>query len=101
MLTMTSAASIWWEGCDGALAAKSVLDDIRRELDCHIGEKIRVKAKKGRKKIDEKEGVLEKTYPNLFVIKIEEGNISERRVSFTYTDVLTQMVEYELPGSAI
>lgn len=82
------------------LAAKSVLDDIRRELDSHVGEKIRVKANKGRKKIDEKDGVLEKTYPNIFVVRIEEGNISERRVSYTYADVLTETVELILPESA-
>jgi uncharacterized protein Veg len=82
------------------LAAKSVLEDIRRELDTHVGEKIRVKANKGRKKIDEKEGVLEKTYPNIFVIRIEEGSISERRVSYSYADVLTETVELILPESA-
>jgi uncharacterized protein Veg len=82
------------------LAAKSVLDDIRRELDSHVGEKIRVKANKGRKKIDEKEGVLEKTYPHIFVVRIEEGNLSERRASYSYADVLTETVELILPESA-
>lgn len=82
------------------LAAKSVLEDIKRELDSHVGEKIRVKANKGRKKIDEKEGVLEKTYPHIFVVRIEEGNISERRVSYSYADVLTETVELIIPESA-
>jgi uncharacterized protein Veg len=82
------------------LAAKSVLDDIRRELDSHVGEKIRVKANKGRKKIDEKEGVLEKTYPHIFVVRIEEGSLSERRASYSYADVLTETVELILPESA-
>jgi uncharacterized protein Veg len=82
------------------LAAKSVLDDIKRELESHVGEKIRLKANKGRKKIDEKEGILEKTYPHIFVVRIEEGNVSERRVSYSYADILTETVELILPESA-
>jgi len=84
------------EGCD-RVAAKSVLEDIKKELDSHVGEKIRVKANKGRKKIDEKDGVLEKTYPHIFVVRIDEGNLSDRRVSYSYTDVLTETVELILP----
>ncbi len=82
------------------MAAKSVLEDIKKELDSHVGEKIRVKANKGRKKIDEKEGILEKTYPHIFVVKIDEGQVderTERRVSYSYTDVLTETVELILP----
>lgn len=82
------------------MAAKSVLEDIKKELDSHVGEKIRVKANKGRKKIDEKEGILEKTYPHIFVVKIDEGHVderTERRVSYSYTDVLTETVELILP----
>jgi uncharacterized protein Veg len=86
------------EGSD-LVAAKSVLDEIKKELDLHVGERIRVKANKGRKKIDEKEGILEKTYPHIFVVKIEEGHLSERRVSYSYTDVLTETVELILPES--
>lgn len=86
------------EGSD-CVAAKSVLDDIKKELESHVGERIRVKANKGRKKVDEKEGILEKTYPYIFVVKIEEGQLSERRVSYSYTDVLTETVELILPES--
>ncbi|MCY0881370.1 MAG: Veg family protein, partial [Firmicutes bacterium] len=57
------------------MAAKSVLDDIKRELESHVGERIRVKANKGRKKIDEKDGVLEKTYPHIFVVKLDPDQI--------------------------
>lgn len=81
------------------MAAKSVLDDIKHELELHVGEKIRVKANKGRKKVDEKEGILEKTYPNIFVVRIEEGHLAERRISFSYADVLTETVELSLPES--
>lgn len=40
----------------------------------------------------EKEGVLESIYPNIFVVKLNERKI-ERRVSYSYADVLTETVE--------
>ncbi|HBQ26786.1 MAG TPA: Veg protein, partial [Syntrophomonas sp.] len=43
-------------------------------------------------RIVEREGVLESIYPNIFVIKLNERKI-ERRVSYTYADVLTETVE--------
>jgi uncharacterized protein Veg len=74
------------------LAPKSILADIKKDLDSYVGEKIRLKANKGRKKILEREGVLESTYPNIFIVKLEEAD-SERRVSYSYADLLTEAVE--------
>lgn len=75
------------------MAAKSVLNDIKRDLESHIGEKIRLKANKGRKKVIEREGVLERTYPSIFVVKLDEAETGERRVSYSYADLLTEAVE--------
>ncbi|HEY3369031.1 MAG TPA: Veg family protein [Symbiobacteriaceae bacterium] len=74
------------------MAPKSILADIKKDLDSYVGEKIRLKANKGRKKILEREGVLESTYPNIFIVKLEEAD-SERRVSYSYADLLTEAVE--------
>lgn len=101
MLTFIRCPSSAEEGSE-RVAAKSILEDIKKELESHVGEKIRLKANKGRKKVDEKEGILEKTYPHIFVVKIEEEHLSEkseRRVSYSYTDVLTETVELILPES--
>lgn len=76
-----------------AMAPKSVLADIKRDLESFVGAKIRLKANKGRKKVLEREGVLEQTYPNIFVVKISEGELGERRISYSYTDLLTETVE--------
>jgi uncharacterized protein Veg len=75
------------------LAPKSSLADIRRDLESHIGARIRLKANKGRKRMSEQEGVLEKTYPNIFTVKIAEADNRERRVSYQYSDLLTEAVE--------
>ncbi len=80
----------------GRLAARRVLSDIKRDLDGMIGERVRLKANRGRRKVDEREGVLEKTYPHIFVVKIDDEPSGARRVSFSYADVLTETVELEV-----
>ncbi|MBC7345008.1 MAG: Veg family protein [Clostridia bacterium] len=75
------------------MAAKKVLLDIKNDLDAHIGKKVKLKANRGRKKVIERTGILEKTYPNIFVIKLDQKKNSVQRISFSYTDILTEMVE--------
>lgn len=74
------------------MASKSVLVDIKRDLEAYVGERIRLKANKGRKKVVEREGVLEGTYPNIFTVRISEAD-GVRRVSYSYADLLTEAVE--------
>jgi len=68
------------------------LVDIKRDLEAYVGERIRLKANKGRKKVVEREGVLEGTYPNIFTVRISEAD-GVRRVSYSYADLLTEAVE--------
>ena len=55
-----------------------------------IGQKIIVKGTLGRSRFFEKEATIEKTYPNLFVVKYDD---EERNVTYSYKDVLTRTVE--------
>lgn len=71
---------------------RDILLDIKRGLDGLVGERVRVTANKGRRQVIEREGTLEKTYPNLFVIRLDEGEAC-RRVTYTYADVLTEVVK--------
>ena len=72
---------------------KNILYRIRKDIEGHIGSNVRLRANKGRKRIVVREGVLEAAYPNLFVVSIENEFESSRKVSYTYTDVLTKTVE--------
>ncbi len=72
---------------------KNSLALIRSDLNQFVGEKIKLKANSGRQRIIEKEGILEQTYPNLFVIKLNSEKQSQKRISFTYSDILTKTVE--------
>jgi len=77
------------------LAATNALAQIRRSLESHVGQKIRLRAHRGRRKTLEKVGILENTYPSIFVVRIDEANYKQR-LSFSYADVLTETVELTL-----
>ena len=75
-----------------------VLESIRMEVESFVGRTVRLKANRGRKKVMEAEGILEKTYPNVFVVKISDESQGAKRVSFTYTDVLTDAIQVSICG---
>ncbi|MBZ2175083.1 Veg family protein [Schnuerera sp. xch1] len=72
---------------------KNNLAKIRKNVEDCIGKKVILKANKGRKKTTVREGILEEAYPSLFVVRIYNQFDSMRRVSYTYSDILTQTVE--------
>ncbi|AOT70199.1 Veg family protein [Geosporobacter ferrireducens] len=78
------------------MASKNTLAEIKKNVEHLVGEKVRLKANKGRKKVSIKEGILETTYPNIFVVRIDGGYNSVRRVSYSYSDILTETVEITL-----
>ncbi|GAB7387224.1 Veg family protein [Bacillaceae bacterium] len=73
--------------------AKNALAEIKRSLDAHIGEKIMLRANGGRRKMIERTGVLEETYPSVFIVKLDESKHAFERVSYSYADILTETVE--------
>lgn len=72
---------------------KNSLAKIKKNVEDSVGKKVILKANKGRKKTTVREGVLESAYPSLFVVKISNEYNSIRRVSYTYSDILTETVE--------
>lgn len=69
------------------------ITNLKTDINGKIGQKIIVKGTLGRSKVFEKEATIEKTYPNLFVVKYDENN---RNVTYSYTDVLTRTVEVKV-----
>ncbi|HHV08230.1 MAG TPA: Veg protein [Firmicutes bacterium] len=74
---------------------RTTLAEIRQDLEANRGRRLRLTANRGRQRIIVREGVLEQTYPNVFTIKLLDSN-SVKRVSFSYSDVLTKTVEISL-----
>lgn len=75
------------------MAHKMSLEAIRGNLSSHLGERIKIRANEGRKRVLEKEGVLEKTYPSIFTIRVEDED--GRLMSWSYIDVLTDAIEIQ------
>ena len=73
--------------------AKNALLEIKRSLDAHVGQKIMLKANGGRRKTIERTGVLEETYPSVFIVKLDQEQHTFKRVSYSYADILTESVE--------
>lgn len=76
-----------------------VVDKIKTDLEALVGTKLKLRANMGRCKIIEREGVLEETHPNLFVINVHEKRGRRRRISYSYADVLTKTVELSDPST--
>jgi len=72
---------------------KNALSEIKRCLDAHVGRKIVLKANGGRRKTIERSGILEETYPSVFIVKLDQDQNSFKRVSYSYADILTESVE--------
>lgn len=73
--------------------ANNALNAIKRNLDHYVGEKILLRANGGRRKTIERTGILEETYPSVFIVKLDEEQHSFKRVSYSYADILTASVE--------
>ena len=75
------------------MICRNDISTLKSDINDKIGQKIIVKGSFGRSREFEKEGIIEKVYSNLFVVKYEENN---RTASYTYTDLLTRTVEVDV-----
>ena len=75
------------------MICKTDIANLKTNILDKVGQKIIVKGSLGRSKEFEKEGTIEKAYPNIFVVKYEEN---DRTASYTYTDLLTRTVEVDV-----
>lgn len=69
------------------------ITNLKSDIGEKIGQKVIVKGTLGRNKPFEKEAVLEKAYPSIFIVKYDEN---ERNVTYSYTDILTRTVELQV-----
>ena len=72
---------------------KNDITSIKTDIGEKIGQKIIVKGSLGRSKSFEKEATIEKTYPNIFIVKYDDN---DRSVTYSYTDVLTRTIEMQV-----
>jgi uncharacterized protein Veg len=65
---------------------------IKATLHERKGDKLKFKTNLGRCRVHEAEGYVKEVYPNIFIVAVFDG-YGERCVSYTYSDVLTKIVE--------
>ncbi len=75
------------------LATRLTLMQIKKDVESCIGKQVLLRTNVGKRNAKEKEGIIQDTYPSVFVVTVNEGLQSERSVSFSYSDILTQTVE--------
>ena len=69
------------------------ITNLKTDITDKIGQKIIVKGTLGRSRFFEKEATIEKTYPEIFIVKYDD---EERNVTYSYKDILTRTVEVDV-----
>ena len=69
---------------------------VRSDIQRIIGSKVRLETNKGRHKSVIDRGVIANVYPSIFTVQLSDGPGPSRKLSFSYTDVLTNSVEITL-----
>ena len=75
------------------MIGKNDINEVKKNIEGCVGQKVLLRGSLGRNKLFEKEGTLVNTYPNIFVVKMDD---SKRNVTYSYTDVLTKTVELNI-----
>ncbi|MDI3535617.1 MAG: hypothetical protein PWP16_247 [Eubacteriaceae bacterium] len=75
---------------------KATIMDIKREVEHYLGRRVKLEAHKSKKKLYQKEGVIAEAYPSIFTVRIQEDKRKEQKLSFSYSDLLTQSVKIVL-----
>lgn len=78
------------------MASTDALKKIKEDVAQNKGKTVRLKANRGRRRTFVREGILEQVYPNIFVVKVTESPEFTRRLSYSYSDLLTETVELTL-----
>jgi len=69
---------------------------VRHDIQKIIGSTVKLETNKGRQKSVINRGTITNVYPSIFTVQLNEGPDTSRKISFSYTDVLTNTVEITL-----
>ena len=77
---------------EGWSALPTTLLNIKSKLDNCIGASLTVTSHVGRKKVTKRHGILRETFPAVFIVELSHKENAVERVSYSYTDVLTNNI---------
>jgi uncharacterized protein Veg len=82
------------------MVKKPTINEIKKVIEGSIGKRVFLRTNSGKRNSATREGIVEYVYPSLFTIKITDGFDTDRRVSFTYSDILTEsvLISFDMNG---
>ena len=69
---------------------------VKNDIQRIIGSMVRLETNKGRHKSVVNKGIVSNVYPSIFTVQLNDDQGTSRKLSFSYTDVLTNTVEITL-----
>lgn len=67
------------------------IENIKEELNHHIGDKITIKYNLGRNKFEKYDVIVKELYNHVFLVELENTNIK----SFSYSDVIIKTIKID------
>ena len=64
------------------------IEMIKNKIDELVGKNIYMEVCRGRKQVKRYKGVVENTFPSVFVVRLIEGDTAVPSLSYSYSDVL-------------
>lgn len=77
------------------MATRRTLDVIKNDVMACLGKKVILKTNQGKRNSKISEGIIEKAFPCVFTVRVDNGQETERTVSYSYSDILTNTVEVQ------
>jgi uncharacterized protein Veg len=75
------------------------LNDIKDKIDELIGKEIKMQVNRGRRRIENYEAIVEKTYPSVFTVRVMSESVVDT-MSYSYSEVLCGDVKITIKKSA-
>ena len=73
------------------------ISKVRASVHQQCGNRVKIQLDRGRNKVDIQEGVIQKAYPSVFTIRVDdEQDNAPQLLSFSYTDIITKDIRMKL-----
>lgn len=74
------------------------INKVRASVHQQCGSRVMIQLDRGRNKIDIQEGVIQKAYPSVFTILVDDERDQNppQLLSFSYTDIITKDIRMKL-----
>ena len=70
---------------------------VRASVHQQCGNRVKIQLDRGRNKVDIQEGVIQKAYPSVFTILVDdEQDNAPQLLSFSYSDIITRDIRMKL-----